>query len=242
MLKKSITIIVVYLFSWTLSTVTIQADSVSESNEQQSSNINSEIETYNDNVKDLKKISFKELKDIYDSGVATYIYIGRPSCPHCRALSPAIKQVNILKGYKIYYYNTDGNDFNDEARNLIYNIIGIPGVPSVFCLKNQQIVSGWVGDGIDASGLNEHLFGADESSTSNTSETSSVAATSNTSETSSVAATSNTSEVSSVSKEKSTKLPHTSAYKNNNVESMFLLALIPIMYLMFGKYIRRTKH
>ncbi|WP_257875541.1 thioredoxin domain-containing protein, partial [Leuconostoc citreum] len=145
----------------------IASANATETNQITSPSIEKQLSVYNDNVKELKHISYNQLNSIYDSGKASYIYFGRPSCPHCRDFAPVIKEVNRMKGYNIYYYNTDSSDFGPVARNLVYNIIKIPGVPTILCLKNQKIVSGWVGGGISAQELNQRLFGLDDNSNSN---------------------------------------------------------------------------
>lgn len=162
MIKKYVYVFLLGILLFGVPINNINADTPSEDIYQ--SNIEISVNDYNDNVKDLKKISFEQLTNMYNNGLSFYIYIGRPSCPHCRALSPIIREVNIMKGYKIYYYDTDGDDFNSDAKDLIYNKIQIPGVPSVISIKNREVISGWVGDGISAEDLSGYLIGNDENS------------------------------------------------------------------------------
>ena len=118
---------------------------------------NNVFDEYAENIKCLNKINYDELQSIYDEKLPIYVYIGRPTCKYCRAMAPVIKELNNkLKG-NLYYYDTDEKDFNESGRNFVYNIIGIEGIPSIIKLQNKQIVSSWLGDGINAEDLYKHL-------------------------------------------------------------------------------------
>lgn len=63
------------------------------------------------------------MTDVYamftEDGKEHVIYVGRPTCYYCRQFSPALKEFNTLMNNRLEYYNTDSQDFDEEAANFL---------------------------------------------------------------------------------------------------------------------------
>ena len=55
----------------------------------------------------LVEIGNAELSNILENSGATFIYIGRPTCPICARLEPILNDVLYELDMSLYYYNTD---------------------------------------------------------------------------------------------------------------------------------------
>ncbi|HEM3195797.1 thiol reductase thioredoxin [Streptococcus suis] len=129
----------------------------SEVTEEEPAEITSE--EYAANVADFQKISIEDVRQTFtEDGLEHTIYFGRETCYYCRQFSPELKELNQLIDNKLEYYDTDGADFDDSAKEFLFQTVGIPGTPTVIYVKNGQPVSGWVGGGVTAKQLYYHLY------------------------------------------------------------------------------------
>lgn len=115
------------------------------------------VETYEKNIQALKKISYKEFYDMYASGKAFRIYIGRPTCPYCRQFSPTLKKANQLMDNQLYYYEVGSTDYDENSQLFIKQTLKIKTVPSVLYIKNAQLIASWSGDKIKPTQLLKQL-------------------------------------------------------------------------------------
>ncbi|MFX3888877.1 thioredoxin fold domain-containing protein [Streptococcus suis] len=116
-------------------------------------------EEYVANVANFKKISIEDVRQTFtEDGLEHTIYFGRETCYYCRQFSPELKEFNQLIEGNLEYYDTDGADFDDSAKEFLFQTVGIPGTPTVIYVKNGQPVSGWVGGGVTAKQLYDHLY------------------------------------------------------------------------------------
>ncbi|ETI96754.1 MAG: Gram positive anchor, partial [Streptococcus sp. DORA_10] len=116
-------------------------------------------EEYASNVSDFNKISIAEVRQIFTSEDSEHtLYFGRGTCYHCREFSGVLKEFNMLIDKKLEYYDIDGEDFDDSAKEFIFKTIGIPGTPTIIYFKNGKTISGWVGGGITAQQLYDYLY------------------------------------------------------------------------------------
>ena len=114
---------------------------------------------YEENTAAFNHVPITEVYPMFtEDGKEHVIYIGRPTCYHCRQFSPALKVFNSLIDKRLEYYNTDGEDFDEKAKHFLYATVGIPGTPTVIRLQNGKMVSAWIGSGISGQELYEHLF------------------------------------------------------------------------------------
>ncbi|WP_407372187.1 thioredoxin family protein [Carnobacterium sp.] len=69
-----------------------------------------------------------------------FIYIGRPTCPHCAILYPRLEQIVKEENVTVLYLNTD--EFR-ETENLteILNKFEVIYVPSLIELQNGEVVN-----------------------------------------------------------------------------------------------------
>lgn len=119
-------------------------------------------EQYQENVADLTKVSINEVYQMFTSDENKHLlYVGRPTCYYCRQFSPELKKLNELK--PVEYYNTDGDDFDENAKNFLFGTVGIPGTPTLIRLENGEVISAWVGGG-DANDIYHYMFKNIESS------------------------------------------------------------------------------
>lgn len=106
---------------------------------------NVSIEEYEENVKDLPRITLDDVQSAFtEDGQDHAIYFGRGTCYYCRQFSPEVKELNKMLDRRLEYYNTDRDDFD---REYVFGEIGIPGTPTILYLENGKLISGWVGGG-----------------------------------------------------------------------------------------------
>ena len=126
-------------------------------------------EEYEANVASFRKVSFRTLRQAFtEDGQEHILYFGRATCYYCRQFSPELKSFNTLINGNLEYYDTDGEDFDATAREFLFETVGIPGTPTILYIKNGKLVSGWVGGGISAQQLYDHLFANKQSEASTT--------------------------------------------------------------------------
>ena len=126
-------------------------------------------EEYEANVADFKKVSFRTVHQAFtEDGQEHILYFGRATCYYCRQFSPELKSFNTLINGNLEYYDTDGEDFDATAKEFLFETVGIPGTPTILYIKNGKLVSGWVGGGISAQQLYDHLFANKQSEASTT--------------------------------------------------------------------------
>lgn len=116
------------------------------------------VDEYMKNVADFNKVSITDVENLFYTEGETMLYIGRPTCYYCRQFSPELKQFNELIGDTLSYYDIDGTDFDEQAADLIFTKIGIPGTPTTMYIKNGQIISAWVGGAISGQELYNFLY------------------------------------------------------------------------------------
>lgn len=126
-------------------------------NSQESKEV--DVATYRENIAELPKATIKDVYSAFTSDNKEHtIYVGRETCYFCRQFSPELKKFNQLTGGKLEYYNTDGEDFDEHAKEFLFKTVGIPGTPTILYLKNGTLTSGWVGGGITAQELYDYLY------------------------------------------------------------------------------------
>lgn len=113
---------------------------------------------YEKNVAEFKNIDIQTVKNFFDEARTGVLYFGRPSCYYCRQFSSELKSFNILIDKQLYYYNTDSEDFDEDAKKFIFEDIGIPGTPTTMFVNNGQIVSAWIGGEKTGKELYDFLF------------------------------------------------------------------------------------
>ena len=126
-------------------------------------------EEYEANVASFRKVSFRTVHQAFtEDGQEHILYFGRATCYYCRQFSPELKSFNTLINGNLEYYDTDGEDFDATAREFLFETVGIPGTPTILYIKNGKLVSAWVGGGISAQQLYDHLFANKQSEASTT--------------------------------------------------------------------------
>lgn len=117
------------------------------------------IPQYEENVADFNHVPMTDVYAMFtEDGKEHVIYVGRPTCYYCRQFSPDLKEFNTLMDNRLEYYNTDSQDFDEEAADFLFGTVGIPGTPTIIRLQNGQMVSAWIGGGISGQELYDYLF------------------------------------------------------------------------------------
>lgn len=129
--------------------------------EEQSQDIS--IEEYHENVSGLSKINMDRVYDIFNpeqtSGAT--LYVGRPTCYYCRALSPTLKDLGEMVENKIEYYDIESSDLDEKAKEFFTKELALPGTPAIMYVKNGTVQTGWIGAGITAEELYKNLYGVE---------------------------------------------------------------------------------
>lgn len=87
-------------------------------NSQESKEV--DVATYRENIAELPKATIKDVYSAFTSDNKEHtIYVGRETCYFCRQFSPELKKFNQLTGRKLEYYNTDGEDFDEHAKEFL---------------------------------------------------------------------------------------------------------------------------
>lgn len=117
------------------------------------------IPQYEENVADFNHVPMTDVYAMFtEDGKEHVIYVGRPTCYYCRQFSPDLKEFNTLMDNRLEYYNTDSQDFDEEAADFLFGTVGILGTPTIIRLQNGQMVSAWIGGGISGQELYDYLF------------------------------------------------------------------------------------
>ena len=93
------------------------------------------------------KISVSEYVTLSGKDEESYIYIGRPTCPHCVASMPLLKRIIATLGKPIYYINIDNETSTDlstltTVTTNIYN----GSTPLFMVVKNGVIIRHQAGE------------------------------------------------------------------------------------------------
>jgi len=74
-----------------------------------------------------------------DSGVGTFVYVGRPTCPFCVEFEPILVGVLEEKGQELLYFETDLANLEDSDRRVqIMEHLGLAGVPAIVYVVNVK--------------------------------------------------------------------------------------------------------
>lgn len=119
--------------------------------------------SYEENVANFQKVDIQTVYDFFSENAKgdTTLYIGRPTCIHCRLFSPTLKEFNELIDGKLAYYNTDSEDFDQTAREFLFQTVGIPGTPTTLYLVDGKLQAGWVDGNTTAKELYKNLYKKD---------------------------------------------------------------------------------
>lgn len=82
-----------------------------------------------------------------DSGVGTFVYIGRPTCPVCVEFQPILERALNDLDQTLTYYEADLARLEDQGRaSEIFNRLDVAGVPVIVYIENSQVVDTLIGN------------------------------------------------------------------------------------------------
>lgn len=88
-----------------------------------------------------------------DSG---FIYVGRPTCPHCRIFAPILTKVVKQRSIDALYYDTDAANSDKDTKNEALDAINVNAVPSFLAIRSGEIIAE-LDDTESESALNEFV-------------------------------------------------------------------------------------
>lgn len=95
--------------------------------------VNNEAET-SDSAVDVTRttLTSAQLRNFIDSKQTGFVYIGRPTCPHCAIFTPILNEVLRENGRQnVHYYNTDeARKVSADELSALMSRLGIEGVPA----------------------------------------------------------------------------------------------------------------
>src|SRR5699024_1884021 len=95
----------------------------------------------------LQSISNQELEHIIKKKETGFVYIGRPTCPHCRKLQPIYKEIIKKENMTSFYYNTDvAREDNEDQLIELLSTLSVPTVPTILYIKDGKEVGRLEGD------------------------------------------------------------------------------------------------
>jgi len=112
-------------------------------------NETTENETLTDTEYDDETLFYIGNSDMYEilndqSNTGFFVYIGRPTCPHCRDFEPTLRETLRYLGQELRYFQTDlASTLNDQSEmtvSEILNALGVRGVPATVFIVNGEVV------------------------------------------------------------------------------------------------------
>jgi predicted bacteriocin transport accessory protein len=67
------------------------------------------------------------------------VYVGRDSCPSCKAFKPKLIKYLSARQKKIFYFNTQGTNEAIHEFRKFYNSLGVRYVPSIIIIQNGKV-------------------------------------------------------------------------------------------------------
>ncbi len=92
----------------------------------------------------LTELTSQDVVDFFAQKKSGFIYVGRPTCPHCQAFAPVLTSVVKVNNLTVYYYNTDANNSNEKHDDAL-TLLNITGVPTFLYVKDG-VIAGELGD------------------------------------------------------------------------------------------------
>ncbi|MDR3298255.1 MAG: thioredoxin family protein [Candidatus Nomurabacteria bacterium] len=70
-----------------------------------------------------------------------FLYVGRPTCPHCKIFAPILTKMVKQDDIDVYYYDTDVANSNSELKTEALELIEVTGVPAFMFIKDGEVVA-----------------------------------------------------------------------------------------------------
>ena len=85
-----------------------------------------------------------------DSGEGFFVYIGRPTCPHCAAFEPTLEETLRYLDQELFYYQLDlARAADAESEMTMAEIMGeleVTGVPRIVYIKDGLVIDALAGN------------------------------------------------------------------------------------------------
>lgn len=78
-------------------------------------------------------------EDFLEESVDGFVYIGRPTCPHCEFFYPRLEKAIEESNVEVYYINTD-NIENQETMEELKNITSVEFVTYLIEISDGEVV------------------------------------------------------------------------------------------------------
>ena len=91
---------------------------------------------------------YEILNDTSDEG--SFVYIGRPTCPHCVEFEPTLEETLEYLGQELRYFQIDlAREEDDESEMTMAEImdeLGVTGVPRIVYIENGLVIDSLSGN------------------------------------------------------------------------------------------------
>lgn len=69
-----------------------------------------------------------------------FVYLGRPTCPHCRVFAPILTKVVKADGLSVHYYDTDVANSDKDMKKKAMDAVEVYSVPTFMYIEDGVIV------------------------------------------------------------------------------------------------------
>jgi predicted bacteriocin transport accessory protein len=105
-----------------------------------------------DDIRRLVYVGNSEMYEILNdaSGEGFFVYIGRPTCPHCAAFEPTLEETLRYLDQELFYYQIDlareGDAESEMTMSEIMEEIEVTGVPRIVYIEDGLVIDSLAGN------------------------------------------------------------------------------------------------
>ena len=86
-------------------------------------------------------IDSQDVLDFIDHQNTGFLYIGRPTCPHCQVFAPILTKVVKQNDYTVFYYDTDAAKNDADLKSAALSALDVTSVPTFMYIKNGIVTA-----------------------------------------------------------------------------------------------------
>jgi predicted bacteriocin transport accessory protein len=117
-------------------------DNNQDQNNQNDNQNNQDGQASNDAYSAFILIDNSEFNVLLSQKGPYFVFVGRPTCPHCVKFTPILAEIVSKNNKHVYHFNTDAARAEDpEALSAITKKLGISAVPALIKIENGQKVA-----------------------------------------------------------------------------------------------------
>lgn len=93
----------------------------------------------------VKEVSREQINEMFAAKSDFYLYVGRPTCPDCKAFYPELKEILSAQNQRICYYNTAVKASGKREMRAYVESLGIDEIPMILQVENGEITARYHG-------------------------------------------------------------------------------------------------